>query len=177
MVTQHIASDGESLAPLITDLVAAYQARHEGREPQFEPLVVQFADFALWQQRVLGSTEDPDSVVGRQLAYWTEQLRGVPEVIDLPTDRPRPAVAGKHGARWDFDIPAEVAAGIGALAQRAGATDFMVVHAALAVLLSRLSAERDIAIGTPVAGRGQAVLDPLIGMLSLIHISEPTRPY
>ena len=164
VVTQHIASDGESLAPLITDLVAAYQARHEGREPQFEPLVVQFADFALWQQRVLGSTEDPDSVVGRQLAYWTEQLRGVPEVIDLPTDRPRPAVAGKHGARWDFDIPAEVAAGIGALAQRAGATDFMVVHAALAVLLSRLSAERDIAIGTPVAGRGQAVLDPLIGM-------------
>ncbi|MGW5525070.1 non-ribosomal peptide synthase/polyketide synthase, partial [Gordonia sp. NPDC003950] len=164
VVANHIASDGESLAPLITDLVAAYQARHDGREPQFEPLVVQFADFALWQQRVLGSTEDPDSVVGRQLAYWTEQLRGVPEVIDLPTDRPRPAVAGKRGARWDFDIPDEVAARIGALAQSAGATEFMVVHAALAVLLSRLSAERDIAIGTPVAGRGQAVLDPLIGM-------------
>ncbi|WP_344716283.1 amino acid adenylation domain-containing protein, partial [Gordonia defluvii] len=164
VVMQHIASDGESTAPLIADLVSAYQARHDQHEPAMSPLAVQFADFALWQHRVLGSPDDPGSVVGRQLTYWTEQLAGLPDVMDLPTDRPRPAVASQHGARWEFEIPADTAAQIGALAQQSGATAFMVVHSALAVLLSRLTVSDDIGIGTPIAGRGQPVLDPLIGM-------------
>ncbi|GAB17963.1 putative non-ribosomal peptide synthetase, partial [Gordonia effusa NBRC 100432] len=164
IVTQHIASDGESLAPLVTDLVAAYLARSDGRVPEFAPLAVQFADYAIWQHQVLGAPDDATSVVGRQLSYWTTQLAGLPDVIDLPTDRPRPAVATQAGAQVVFDLPAQTSTRIAAIAQEAGATNFMVVHAALAVLLARLSAADDIAIGTPIAGRGQQVLDPLIGM-------------
>ncbi|MGB6247292.1 amino acid adenylation domain-containing protein, partial [Gordonia sp. (in: high G+C Gram-positive bacteria)] len=164
VVSHHIAADGESTLPLITDLMTAYLARTAGAAPQFAPLEVQFADYALWQHEVLGSPDDADSVVGRQLDYWRTQLAGLPDVVDLPADRPRAGAASHRGRTVGFEIPAPVAAGVGELARRAGATEFMVVHAALAVLLSRLSAVDDIAIGTPIAGRGQAALDPLIGM-------------
>ncbi|GAC71059.1 putative non-ribosomal peptide synthetase [Gordonia soli NBRC 108243] len=164
VVMHHIASDGESMAPLVTDLVTAYIAEAEDTDPEFGPLPVQFADYALWQRENLGSTDDPDSVVGGQLAYWTDQLAGLGDVIELPTDRPRPPVATQRGARLDFEFSAEAGSSVRQLAQRSGTTPFMVVHAALAVLLGRLSASDDIAIGTPIANRGQAVLDPLIGM-------------
>ena len=164
VVTHHIAYDGESRTPLITDMVTAYSAHTADRAPEFAPLEVQFADYAIWQHEVLGSPDDPESVVGRQLDYWRGQLAGLPDVIDLPADRPRPAVAGGRGAALDFDIPAETGRRIADYAAQAGATPFMVVHSALAVLLARLAATDDIAIGTPVAGRGQRVLDPLVGM-------------
>ena len=93
VVTHHIASDGESQLPLLTDLLTAYAARVAGEVPVFEPLPVQFADFAIWQHDVLGSPDDPDSVVGRQLGYWRERLAGLPDVLALPTDRPRPRIA------------------------------------------------------------------------------------
>jgi len=164
VVAHHIGADGESLLPLVTDLVTAYAARADGAAPDYVPLAVQFADYALWQHAVLGSVTDPASVVGRQLDYWRGQLAGVPDVLELPTDRPRPAVASHRGANVAFEIPAEVGERIVAIAQEHAATPFMVVHAALSVLLARLSATDDITVATPVAGRGQAVLDGLIGM-------------
>ncbi|GAC71058.1 non-ribosomal peptide synthetase, partial [Gordonia soli] len=164
VVLHHIACDGESLRPLVTDLLTAYQARAAGTAPQFTPLSVQVADVALWQQRVLGDTADADSLVGGQLAYWEQRLSGLPDVLEIPTDRPRPAVASLRGDRVEFDVPAEVSQRVDAVAREHGASPFMVAHAALAVVLSRLSASDDIAVGTPIAGRGQSVLDPLVGM-------------
>ncbi|MFV3116267.1 non-ribosomal peptide synthase/polyketide synthase [Gordonia amicalis] len=164
VVMHHIASDGESFAPLVSDLVTAYLARSTGESPVFAPLEVSYADFALWQREVLGSPDDPASVVGRQLAYWTEQLAGLPDVLELPTDRPRPQTATGRGAQADFAIPAEIADGITKLAAQRGVTPYMVVHAALAVVLARLSGSDDLAIGSPFAGRGQRELEPLIGM-------------
>ncbi|MFC9981693.1 amino acid adenylation domain-containing protein, partial [Gordonia sp. NPDC127522] len=164
IVLHHIGADGESMAPFVSDLVAAYGARVVGEAPGFVPLTVQFADFAIWQHSVLGSADDPESVVGRQLAYWTAQLAGLPDVLELPADRPRPAVASGRGDRYDVGIPAEIGARVAEVARGADVTPFMVVHTALAVLLARLSATDDIAIATPIAGRGQAVLDPLVGM-------------
>ncbi|MFT3900822.1 MAG: amino acid adenylation domain-containing protein [Gordonia sp. (in: high G+C Gram-positive bacteria)] len=164
VVVQHIAADGESLPPLITDLITAYAARVAGAAPEFEPLPVQFADYAIWQHEVLGSPEDPDSVVGRQLAYWTDTLAGSPPVLELPTDRPRPAVASQRGAQTRLSIPAATGRQVLALADRTGASPFMVVHAALAAVLARLADTDDVVVSTPTAGRGQAVLDPLVGM-------------
>ncbi|MFT4088915.1 MAG: amino acid adenylation domain-containing protein, partial [Gordonia sp. (in: high G+C Gram-positive bacteria)] len=164
VVVHHIGADGESMRPLVADLVTAYGARAAGRVPGFAPLEVQFADFALWQRRVLGSTDDAGSVLGKQLEYWSDTLAGAPAVLELPSDRPRPAVASLSGGRVHFEIPAEVAERVIECGREAGATPFMVVHAALAVLLARLSDTDDILIGTPIAGRGQRVLDPLVGM-------------
>ncbi|WP_156529367.1 non-ribosomal peptide synthetase, partial [Gordonia sp. 852002-10350_SCH5691597] len=164
LVMHHIASDGESLRPLVTDLVTAYMARTAGAAPEFAPLEIQFADYAIWQHDVLGSADDTDSIIGRQLGYWSRQLRGLPDVLDLPTDRPRPTVASMRGARASFDIPASVAESVAELARVSGVTPFMVVHAALSALLARLSGTDDIAVSTPIAGRGQRVLDPLVGM-------------
>ncbi len=163
-VIHHIVGDGESMRPLIADMITAYRARVAGENPDFAPLPVQFADYALWQHRELGSADDPLTVVGRQLTYWREQLRGLPDVLDLPAKNPRPAVASQAGALFEFEIPGPIADRVSGLARDRGVTPFMVIHAALAVLLARLSATDDIAIATPIAGRGQAELDGLIGM-------------
>ncbi|WCB36123.1 condensation domain-containing protein [Gordonia polyisoprenivorans] len=163
-VIHHIVGDGESMRPLIADMITAYRARVAGENPEFAPLPVQFADYALWQHRELGSADDPQTVVGRQLTYWREQLRGLPDVLDLPAKNPRPAVASQAGALFEFEIPGPIADRVSGLARDRGVTPFMVIHAALAVLLARLSATDDIAIATPIAGRGQAELDGLIGM-------------
>nr|WP_246284152.1 non-ribosomal peptide synthetase [Gordonia asplenii] len=164
VVTHHIAADGESVLPLVTDLVGAYTARAAGHAPEFAPLPVQFADYAIWQHDVLGSPTDPESVAGRQVGYWVDQLAGLPDVLELPVDRPRPHVASHRGGVVDFTVAADVGDRVGSVAATYGVTPFMVVHAAFAVLLARLSATDDIAIATPIAGRGQAVLEPLIGM-------------
>ncbi|WP_424326418.1 amino acid adenylation domain-containing protein, partial [Gordonia sp. (in: high G+C Gram-positive bacteria)] len=163
-VLHHIAGDGESMRPLVGDVVTAYLARSQGRAPAFAPLPVQFADFAIWQHTMLGDPKDAGSVSGRQLAYWTETLAGLPEVITLPADRSRPLAATAAGAITTAPVPADLARRIEELASAHGATVFMVLHAALSVLLARLSATDDIAIATPIAGRGDRVLDPLVGM-------------
>ncbi|WP_067720863.1 non-ribosomal peptide synthetase [Nocardia yamanashiensis] len=164
LVIHHIAADGWSLTPLARDLTAAYEARCAGTAPAWEPLPVQYADFTLWQHALLGSESDPDSTVTRQLAYWTERLDGLPELLELPTDRPRPLTASQRGAtvRGRIDGAAHLAAAT--LARRRGATVFMTLHAVLAALLARLAATSDVAIGTPVAGRLDPALDDLIGM-------------
>ncbi|MEU4345754.1 amino acid adenylation domain-containing protein, partial [Nocardia sp. NPDC023852] len=164
MVVHHISADGFSMGPLTRDVMTAYGARVEGGEPAWRPLEVQYADFALWQRKVLGAENDPNSVISAQIAFWSDALRGLPEQLDLPADRPRPAVASGRGATHTFEIDAETHGSLTELARTRGVTLFMVAHAALAVLLSRLSGEDDIAIGTPVAGRGERALDDLIGM-------------
>ncbi|KJR05340.1 non-ribosomal peptide synthetase, partial [Gordonia sihwensis] len=163
-VVHHIVGDGSSTAPLARDVMVAYLARSAGSEPGWAPLQVQYADFAIWQRSLLGAEDDPASLAAQQVQYWQSTLAGLPEVLDLPTDRPRPADRSQQGASVGFELDARVHDGLRNIASEGGATMFMVVHAALATLLARLSSSSDIAIGTPIAGRGERALDDLIGM-------------
>ncbi|OFA51558.1 hypothetical protein BEN35_13405 [Streptomyces fradiae] len=157
VVVHHIAGDGWSLAPLLRDLEAAYRKRG------LPELPVQYADYALWQRRVLGSEDDPDSVISRQLAYWKEALAGLPDVLDLPADRPRPAVASHRGGRLDWELDAATHQALTALARESGVSLFMVMQAAVAALFTRLGAGTDIPLGTAVAGRTDEALDDIVG--------------
>ncbi|MCJ0890810.1 non-ribosomal peptide synthetase [Rhodococcus sp. ARC_M5] len=164
VVVHHIAADGFSVGPLMRDVVGAYSARMSGSAPDWEPLPVQYADYAVWQRDMLGDEGADDSLAHRQIHYWTGALEGIPEQLDLPTDRPRPAVPSERGGLHAFDIGAHTHRSIVALGLELGCTPFMVVHAAFAILLGRMSGTEDVAIGTPIAGRGERVLDDLIGM-------------
>ncbi|WP_174189681.1 non-ribosomal peptide synthetase, partial [Nocardia barduliensis] len=164
VVLHHICCDGSSLRPLAVDVAVAYEARVQGKTPDWEPLSVQYADYSVWHRSLLGDPDDPDSRAAQQLRYWSQRLAGMPPVLELPADRPRPARQSMRGDVADTVIPAETFAGIERLARAANVTTFMVVHAALAVLLARMSGSADITIGTPVAGRGERALEPLIGM-------------
>ncbi|MFE9327890.1 amino acid adenylation domain-containing protein [Nocardia sp. NPDC052278] len=163
-VVHHIAADGFSMGPLARDLMSAYSIRSVGAGTQLQPLDVQYADYAIWQRAVLGAEDDVDSLLTQQIAFWRTELAGLPEQLALPTDRPRPAVLSSRGAVFAFEIDAEVHTALERIARDHHSTLFMVVHAALAVLLSRLAGTTDIAVGTPVAGRGDAALDNVIGM-------------
>ncbi|WP_324189579.1 non-ribosomal peptide synthase/polyketide synthase [Nocardia otitidiscaviarum] len=164
LVLHHISADGFSLGPLAADLMTAYAARRSGTAPAWRPLPVQYADYTLWQAESLGSAADPESALARQLAYWRTRLAGLPEQLDLPTDRPRPAVSTERGGTHRSRIDSHLHSGLAELARKHDATLFSTLHAALAVLLARLSGTADIAIGTPVAGRGERALDGLVGM-------------
>ncbi|WP_433711876.1 non-ribosomal peptide synthase/polyketide synthase [Nocardia sp. CA-084685] len=164
LVLHHIAADGISLRVLARDVMSAYGSRHAGDVPNWLPLSVQYADYSLWQHALLGSASDPNAALARQLGFWTATLAGAPDLIELPADRSRPAIASGRGAVFGFEIPGEVHAEVVKLARDQGVSNFMVLHAALAVLLSRVSGSDDIVIGTPVAGRGERELDDLIGM-------------
>ncbi|WP_084495016.1 non-ribosomal peptide synthetase [Nocardia shimofusensis] len=173
----HIAADGWSVAPLTRDLLCAYEARRRGAAPDWSPLPVQYADFALWQRDLLGDAADPESLLARQLAFWSSELAGLPELLTLPTDRPRPAQASGHGARHRFHLPADTARALREIAETTGASLFMVLHAAFATLLAKLSGQRDIVLGTPVAGRGEAALDDLVGMfVNTLVLRAEVRP-
>ena len=163
LLLHHIAGDGWSLAPLGRDLACAYAARVGGTAPDLPSLPVQYADYTLWQHELLGREHDEDSAIARQLAFWTQALAGVPDQIDLPTDRPRPAVSSYRGDRVALHIEADLHGRLLALARDSGASLFMVLQAGLATLLTRLGAGSDIPIGSPIAGRTDSALDDLVG--------------
>ncbi|XGA75434.1 condensation domain-containing protein [Rhodococcus qingshengii] len=164
MAVHHISGDGFSMGPLTRDVMIAYEARSRGEVPGWAPLLVQYADYALWQREVLGSEDDPSSVISRQVDFWSRALAGLPDQLVLPWDRPRPAVQSFAGGTVGVSVAPEVHRALMELVQRTNTTMFMVVHAAFAVTLARLSGSDDIVIGSPIAGRGDEILDDLVGM-------------
>ena len=162
VLLHHIAGDEWSAGPLRRDLFAAYEARTRGVAPRWDPLPVQYADFALWQEKLLDGTDLAD----RQGRFWQRTLDGLPERIELPTDHPRPAVAGQHGDAVEFTVPEQVRDAARALAASCGVTQFMLMQAAVAGLLHRLGSGDDVPLGTQVAGRADSVLDEVVGFFT-----------
>ncbi|WP_155765101.1 non-ribosomal peptide synthetase, partial [Mycobacterium colombiense] len=162
-VVHHIAADGWSLRPLVRDLGVAYASRCAGQAPDWEPLAVQYVDYTLWQRAQFGELADSGSRIAGQLAYWQDALAGMPEQLQLPTDRPYPPIADQRGAAVEVDWPADLQQQVAGLAREYNSTSFMVVQAALAVLLSKISASTDVAVGFPIAGRRDPALEDLVG--------------
>lgn len=164
-VVHHIAADGASIQPLAEDFLLALHDRTAGRGPSRGPLAITYADFAVWQQELLAHEHaDGRTERDRQLDYWRDRLAGVPGVLAIPTDRPRPEQPSFRGAEIPFDIPGALRVELERVARDHGTTLFAVLHAAFAVLLGRMSASSDVVIGTPYAGRGEPALRGIVGM-------------
>ncbi|WP_344831150.1 amino acid adenylation domain-containing protein [Actinocorallia longicatena] len=163
MVMHHIAGDGASLVPFAHDVAVAYRARRAGREPQWAPLPVQYADYTLWQQSTLGEESDPAGLLARQLDYWSTELADLVQPLTLPLDRPRPPQAGHQGDMVDFQLEPAVLAALERLARERATTPSMVLQAAFAIVLSRLGAGDDVVIGSPIEGRNHDGLAELVG--------------
>ncbi|WJE01554.1 non-ribosomal peptide synthase/polyketide synthase [Streptomyces antimycoticus] len=157
LTLHHIITDGWSTGVLTGDLRELYRAALSGEPAALPPLPVHYADFAAWQRAELTAPRADE-----ELAYWTRQLAGVPP-LELPTDRPRPAVRTKHGATVEFTVPAEVSLRLKEFGHRRGTTLFMTLVAASQILLARLSGGRDIAVGTVTSGRERPEVERLIG--------------
>ena len=158
LTMHHIASDGWSMGVLIKEVATLYAAYIQGEASPLPELAVQYGDFAVWQRGWLQGEE-----LERQLGYWREQLSGELPTLELPADRPRPALQSYRGAHLGFRLSAEVSAGLKELGRREGTTLFMTLLAAFQTLLHRYSGQDDIVVGSPVAGRNNAETEGLIG--------------
>ena len=154
----HIVSDGWSMRVLFRELSALYAAHRDGREADLPALPVQYADYAAWQRQWVEG-----DVLREQAAWWAETLAGAPEVLELPTDHPRPAEMDHAGARFDVVLDEALTAALKALSRRQETTLFMTVLAGWAVVLGWLSGREDVVIGTPTANRGRQEIEGLIG--------------
>jgi amino acid adenylation domain-containing protein/non-ribosomal peptide synthase protein (TIGR01720 family) len=162
LTLHHIAGDAWSLGLLVREIAALYPALSEGTARRPSPLpefAVQYADFALWQRSWLRG-----EVLENEIDWWRRELAGLPPLLELPTDRPRPAVQSYRGATRPVRLPAELTRQAQALARREGATLFMVLLAAFQTLLARWSGQDDLAVGSSVAGRTHREVEPLIGL-------------
>ncbi|MCP4661499.1 MAG: non-ribosomal peptide synthetase, partial [bacterium] len=164
LTLHHIISDGWSMEVLSTELAAFYEELSSGRPAPgpglgLAELPIQYADFAAWQRRWLRG-----AVLDRQLAYWRGRLEGAPTVLELPADRPRPPIQSYRGAGFSRPLPAALAEDLKALGQRRGTTLFMTALAAFAALLHRYTGQPELVVGSPVANRGRAELEGLIGL-------------
>ncbi|MFE7841049.1 amino acid adenylation domain-containing protein [Streptomyces sp. NPDC057474] len=157
LMLHHITTDEWSDRPFLGDLTTAYRARVEGRAPQWAPLPVQYADYTLWQDTLLGQVGEA------QLAHWTEALRALPEELSLPLDRPRPQNPTGRGGKVRLDLSPATAQALRELSGATGTSMFMLFQAATAALLHRLGAGDDIPLGAPIAGRTDDALDDLVG--------------
>ncbi|MFE2979167.1 amino acid adenylation domain-containing protein [Streptomyces sp. NPDC059258] len=170
LVIHHIAADGWSATPLAKDLATAYEARVRGAAPRWTPLPLQYADYALWQQELLGDSDDPNSLFSKQYRYWSEQLARLPETVTIPSDRPRPAELDRSGDVLEFTMDGALHEGIADLARATGTTPFMVLQATMAALLTRLGVGTDIALGSGIAGRVDENLNDLIGLFVNVQV-------
>ncbi|MBJ7312354.1 amino acid adenylation domain-containing protein, partial [Rugamonas sp. CCM 8940] len=154
----HIVTDGWSIEVLVREVTSLYTAFSQGQADPLAPLAIQYADYAAWQRNWLQG-----AALQGQLDYWTGQLSGAPELLALPTDRPRPAVQSYAGDALAFTIPAPLSAGLKQLGARHGATLFMTLLAGWGILMARLSGQTDVVVGSPVANRQRSEVEPMIG--------------
>jgi amino acid adenylation domain-containing protein/non-ribosomal peptide synthase protein (TIGR01720 family) len=157
LTMHHIIADGWSMGILIEELTALYAACTSGQPAGLPALPIQYADYATWQRTWLQG-----AVLEAQLAYWRQQLLDLP-ALELPMDHPRPAIPSVRGAYQTFELPPRLSTSVMALRRAEGATAFMVLLAAFQVLLARYSGQADIVVGTPIANRTWAEVEPLIG--------------
>jgi amino acid adenylation domain-containing protein len=159
LTMHHIVSDGWSMGVLFRELLALYAAYREGRESPLPELAVQYADYAVWQREQLKG-----EALERHLSYWREQLAGAPELLELPTDHPRPAVQTYRGVSVPVELSLELLERLQALGRSEEATLYMVLLGAFQVLLSKYSGSEDVVVGSPIAGRTRAEVEALIGL-------------
>ncbi len=163
IIIHHIAFDGWSFAPFWKDLSAAYSARLQKKFPHWDPLPVQYIDFALWQKKTFTEDSEDASAIDRQLSYWKKNLNNLPALVSLPTDYYRPEKPSYNGKRRKFTICAKLHQDLLVLSQNHNVTLFMTIHAGLCCLLSRFNVGNDIVIGAPIAGRKNSEIKDLIG--------------
>jgi amino acid adenylation domain-containing protein len=163
VTTHHIAFDGWSRRVLVSELAALYEAFCGGQPSPLPELPLQYADYAVWQRNFLqGNTLE------KLLSYWKENLAGAPTMLDLPTDRPRPAVQSYRGTSKSFALSPELSDRVTQISRQLVATPFMTMLAAFEVLLSRYTGQQDILVGTPIANRNRAEVEGLIGLFANI---------
>jgi len=159
LITQHhIISDGWSMGLFVQELGAIYAAFSQGVPDPLPDPAVQYADYAVWQRQWLQG-----EALATQIDFWRDHLAGAPELLELPADRPRPALQSYAGGRIELEIPAELTAGLRQLSRRHGTTLFMTLLCGWSALMARLSGQRDVTIGTPVANRQHTEIEALIG--------------
>ncbi|NVJ19217.1 non-ribosomal peptide synthetase/type I polyketide synthase, partial [Myxococcus sp. AM010] len=172
LTMHHIVSDGWSLGVIVREVAAAYDAFAQGRSPALPPLPIQYADFASWQRQWLQG-----KVLTAQVDWWKEQLAGAPQVLDLPTDKPRPTQRSQFGELHPIHLPQDVVAPFLALARQAGGTPYMALLAVWQVLLARYSRQEDLLVGSPIAGRRHGEVEGLVGFfVNTLVLRARVRP-